>query len=68
MGIVLLIGIQNAEKQKTCLSILKRTFLNIAPLTGIDLAINWLKINLNHKSGSVKNTKMITYLVHGSIQ
>ncbi|MDC0727064.1 hypothetical protein POH93_16915 [Phytobacter diazotrophicus] len=35
---------QGPEKQKACL---KAGFLNLAPLTGIAFAINWLKIKLN---------------------
>ena len=48
------------EKQKARLSFLKRASLNMAPLTGIAFAINWLisKLNLNHHP--VKTTRMTT--------
>ena len=38
----------------------KAGFSNLAPLTGIALAINWLKNKLNLKPLSVKTTRMTT--------
>ncbi|HAU3144471.1 TPA: hypothetical protein JDD71_000905 [Salmonella enterica subsp. salamae] len=39
----------------------KQAFLNLAPLTGIALAINWLIGKLNLKMGVVKTTRMTTF-------
>ncbi|WP_265096011.1 hypothetical protein [Citrobacter braakii] len=33
----------------------------MAPLTGIAVAINWLKIKLNQKSSLVKTTRLTTF-------
>lgn len=44
------------EKQKSKKPAIKRAFLNLAPLTGIALAINWLIGKLNLKIGVVKTT------------
>ncbi|WP_281083666.1 hypothetical protein [Klebsiella quasivariicola] len=46
-----------AQKQKACS---KAGFLNLAPLTGIAFAINWLIGKLNLKIGVVKTTRMTT--------
>lgn len=50
------------EKQKARSGFPERAFLNVAPLTGIAFASNWLisKLNLNLKSPSVKTTRMTT--------
>ncbi|WP_373638645.1 hypothetical protein [Klebsiella quasipneumoniae] len=50
-------GNGQTEKQKACS---KAGFLNLAPLTGIAFAINWLIGKLNIKIGIVKTTKMTT--------
>ncbi|EPY6812627.1 TPA: hypothetical protein ACXRW7_004129 [Klebsiella quasipneumoniae subsp. quasipneumoniae] len=50
-------GNGQTEKQKACS---KAGFLNLAPLTGIAFAINWLIDKLNLKSGGVKTTRMPT--------
>ena len=50
-------GPAGPEKQKACL---KAGFFNLAPLTGIAFAINWLITKLNIKIGIVKTTKMTT--------
>lgn len=43
----------------------KAGFSNLAPLTGIALASNWLKVKLNQKSSLVKTTRMTTiYIVY----
>ncbi len=49
-----------ARQQKARLSFLKRASLNMAPLTGIAFASNWLIIKLNQKSPSVKTTRVTT--------
>jgi hypothetical protein len=46
-----------AQKQKACL---KAGFLNLAPLTGIAFASNWLINKLNLKTLPVKTTRMTT--------
>lgn len=51
---------ENVEQQKARLSFLKRASLNMAPLTGIALASNWLINKLNLNSLSVKTTIMTT--------
>ncbi|EMP0252986.1 TPA: hypothetical protein NIU63_003890 [Klebsiella michiganensis] len=38
----------------------KAGFSNLAPLTGIAFASNWLIIKLNQKSPSVKTTRVTT--------
>lgn len=48
------------RKQKACS---KQAFLNLAPLTGIAVAINWLIGKLNLKVGVVKTTRMTTFLL-----
>lgn len=48
------------EKQKACL-VSKAGFLNMAPLNGVALAINWLIGKLNLKTGVVKTTRMTTF-------
>lgn len=48
------------EKQKSKKPAIKRAFLNLAPLTGIALAINWLISKLNLKIQVVKTTRMTT--------
>ncbi|UJR56534.1 hypothetical protein J417_07480 [Dickeya zeae MS1] len=50
----------NAKKQKSRLSCLKRDFLNLAPLTGIAFASNWLIIKLSLNALSVKTTIVTT--------
>jgi len=55
-------GNGQTEKQKACS---KAGFLNLAPLTGISLAINWLIGKLNLKIGVVKTTRMTTFLCMG---
>lgn len=47
----------NAEKQKARS---KAGFLNLAPLTGIAFASNWLISKLNLNCRSVKTTRMTT--------
>ena len=46
-----------AQKQKACS---KAGFLNLAPLTGIAFASNWLINKLNLKTLPVKTTRMTT--------
>ena len=51
------VNVSDAKKQKACS---KAGFLNVAPLTGIALAINWLINKLNLKIGVFKATRMTT--------
>jgi len=53
--------------QKARLSSLRRAFLNLAPLTGIAFASNWLIIKLILNSLFVKTTRMTTINVHGCV-
>ena len=48
------------ETQKSKKPALKAGFSNLAPLTGIAFAINWLIGKLNLKVGVVKTTRMTT--------
>ena len=50
--------IEEINKQKARLSFLKRASLNMAPLTGIAFASNWLINKLNLNTLSVKTTIM----------
>ncbi|MBC3947069.1 hypothetical protein H8S21_17255 [Erwinia persicina] len=48
------------EKQKARSGFPERAFLNVAPLTGIAFANNWLISKLNLNSFCVKTTRMTT--------
>jgi len=61
--------IEEINKQKARLSFLKRASLNMAPLTGIAVANNWLINKLNLNFLSVKTTKQTTlsYTCHSDL-
>lgn len=58
-------GTQRDEKQKTRSGFPERVSLNLAPLTGIAFANNWLISKLILKALPVKTTRMTTKINEG---
>ncbi|WP_180807260.1 hypothetical protein [Klebsiella aerogenes] len=61
VGMLMKIGADRREQaQKSKKPARKQAFLNLAPLTGIAFASNWLINKLNLKTLPVKTTRMTT--------